>query len=788
MKNLVLTALMILVGITTMAQTTIKGIVVDSLSMQGEPFATVSLSSKAAPQVPVGASVTDLDGSFTITAKQNGDFIVKISSVGKTTVERVVSCKGGSVNLGTLSIAEDSKQIEGISVVAQKPLVKVTADELQYSVEDDPESSVTTVLDMLRKVPLVSVDGQDNITVNGSGAFQVYVDGKPNQMMSANASTIFKAMPASAIKSITVVTNPGAKYDAEGAGGVLSITMAGGPETAHATDGYLVSFNATAGNRNNLLGGYAMVQHGKATLDVNAFGGEFLMRDLEMEMNRTGSDGSYFNYSGWQKNHTTQGSISLGANIDFDKNNALQIEGATNKMASHGRSHMTNTNGFGDFETSYLQIGENRQKSSTVNGSIDYTHLFGERKSLTVGYRISNRPSESEEKSSFENSSMASNENHNENSMLEQIAQADLSLRLGSYNTLEVGAKYTNRKNESISPTFSYNHDNNIFAGYASYGLSYDKYSLKAGLRYEHTAQDIEYNLLNDVSTTYDNLIPSASLGIRIGMTQNIGLSYNLRLNRPGITYLNPYDDGMIENFATIGNPDLDVEKTNNLQLTYGSFGQKIMLNASLRYSFVNNGIQEYSYLDGNRQITTYGNVAKSKMGSLNIYFRWTITPKTSIMLSSTTSYADLRSEVINAHNSGWSERAMVQFSQEFPKNFRFSAFYMGNTSAPTLQGNSTGMTMHSMTLSKSFNNNKVTLGLQAMNPFKSNIEINSKTIAEDFTTESNISIGMRSIALQCNIQLGNTNKRRQSRQHDDDGVMERQSEVSSTTSQAQTM
>ena len=96
---------------------------------------------------------------------------------------------------------------------------------MTYDVQADNDAKSNTVLDMLRKVPMVTVDGQDNITVNGQSSFKVYVDGKPNIMFSSNPSQIFKSMPASAVKNIEVITNPGAKYDAEGVGGVLNIVM-----------------------------------------------------------------------------------------------------------------------------------------------------------------------------------------------------------------------------------------------------------------------------------------------------------------------------------------------------------------------------------------------------------------------------------------------------------------------------------------------------------------------------------------------------------------------------------
>ena len=174
----------------------------------------------------------------------------------------------------TDSLTQDSvtwsKELDGVEVVHQKRLVKMEVDKMTYKVSEDEDSKSYTVLDMLRKVPMVTVDGQDNITVNGSSSFKVYVDGMPNVMFSSNPSMIFKSMPASAVKSIEVMTNPGAKYDAEGAAGILNIVMnKQDAKGAQSMNGYNGTVRATAGNRQ--LGGSVFLsgQQGKLSYSAN---------------------------------------------------------------------------------------------------------------------------------------------------------------------------------------------------------------------------------------------------------------------------------------------------------------------------------------------------------------------------------------------------------------------------------------------------------------------------------------------------------------------------------------
>src|SRR5574344_517023 len=142
-------------------------------------------------------------------------------------------------------------------------------DKMNYNLADDPDSKTSNVLDMLRKVPMITVDGSDNITVNGNSNFKVYVDGKPNAMISANPSTILKYMPATSVTKVEVVTNPGAKYDAEGVGGVLNLITSKVAGAQNISDGYNGTARATASTKGYGGGLFGSVQKGKLSLTVN---------------------------------------------------------------------------------------------------------------------------------------------------------------------------------------------------------------------------------------------------------------------------------------------------------------------------------------------------------------------------------------------------------------------------------------------------------------------------------------------------------------------------------------
>ena len=231
---------------------TISGVLLDSLTHEGEPYATVRVYKGKKSDKPVAMSVTAIDGKFSQQVTGQGNFLVSFTAMGRKEVLRKVqlTATGGVIDLGQLLVQDDTKQLKGVEVVAQKPLVKMETDKMSYDVQADNDAKTNTVLDMLRKVPMVTVDGQDNISVNGQSSFKVYVDGKPNVMFSSNPSQIFKSMPASAVKSIEVVTNPGAKYDAEGTGGVLNIIMNRvNGKSAVNMNGYNGNLAISAGNK-----------------------------------------------------------------------------------------------------------------------------------------------------------------------------------------------------------------------------------------------------------------------------------------------------------------------------------------------------------------------------------------------------------------------------------------------------------------------------------------------------------------------------------------------------------
>ena len=785
LKNL-LAVLTIMMALPMTAQTTIvKGMLLDSLRNEGVANATIRVYQAGKMTKPVAMSLTDLDGNFQQEVKGSGRFVMVFNSVGLRNVERTFTATGNTIDLGTVMTSESSESIGSIEVVAQKPLVKMETDKMTYNVAEDEDSKTNTVLDMLRKVPMVTVDGQDNITVNGQSNFKVYVDGKPNAMFSTNPSMIFKNMPATAVKNIEVITNPGAAYDAEGTAGVLNIIMNKTPQAQASLNGYNATIRAQVGTRGYGGGAFASGQQGKLSFSANAMYSYIHpgTSDVTMEREQLGVPGSMTTMTSSAETNMPflMGSLNLGYDIDPMSSMNLMLSVTDLNM----KNPSTSTTTMGAF--SYIQDGTTKTSRTSFTGSIDYQRFFNQERtsSMAITYQLSTAPTHSEQWSNFliPNATLPTASNaldltdrysDNREHTIEHVLQTDFTTPLSSLHKLNYGAKLTARLSDSDAKYYladvynegmsmDYSHNNTIGAAYAEYDGHYGDFGLKGGLRYEHTWQNVEYHLGNttDFDTNYGNLVPSASLSYMLAPTSNIGLTYNMRISRPGISYLNPYVDRTNPTALSYGNPDLDVEKSHNIGLVYNMYTPKLMVNAKLTYSFCDNGIEQFSFYKDNLLNTTYGNTAKRNVTTLSLYGSWMPFKSTRLFMNGSLNYSDLRSDQLGLSNNGWQGNLMAGLQQTLPANFKMSLFAITSTKSYTLQGWSSGFNMLTGSITKSFLNDKLNIGVQGMVGLSKggSLNIESYSCGADFSNHMSIKVPISNVSLTVSYAFGNSKK-----------------------------
>ena len=347
---------------------------------------------------------------------------------------------------------------------------------------------------------------------------------------------------------------------------------------------------------------------------------------------------------------------------------------------------------------------------------------------------------------------------------------------LGTGQTLNLGSKlqlhdatsdskYYLKDVYDPSSSSEYEYKNKILAGYGEYVGNFNKLGVKAGVRYEYTWQDVEYHLGNgeNFNTGYGNLVPSANLQYNLSQGSNIGLTYNMRISRPGITYLNPYVDKTNPIAITYGNPDLDVEKAHNISLVYNMFTPKLMVNLNLHHNFTDNAISQYSFYDSDNLLnTTYGNVVKRHQTGLSAYVNYLLTPSTRLFMNSSINYLSLKSDALNQSNSGWTANIMAGLQQTLPWDLKLSAFLITSTKNYTLQGWSGGFNMLTATLSKSLFNDKLTIGVQGIVGLNKggNLNIESSSRGQNFTSYTNVKVPIYGVTFTVSYTFGNSKVR----------------------------
>lgn len=793
-QTLISMALIVMLALCAKAQNTqhsytITGVVADSVTHEGEPYATLTIARADSAAKPVKQALTDIKGRFSISSSGTGSYLLMVRSMGRKPMQRAytVDATTRTIDLGTLLLQDGGNQLETVEVVAYKPLVKADVDKIAYSVEDDPEANTNTVIEMLKKVPMVTVDGQDNIRVNGNSSFKIYVNGKPNNMMTKNPKEVLKSMPASSIKKIEVITNPGPKYDAEGVGGILNIVTEGkGPE------GYNATFSGRANNSSYGGGLYATVKQGKLTMSVNynASSNHSPKGYTYSDRSQIGTDGTVTSSTvtdGYTKGHSQWQGGDVEASYEIDTLRLITGSFSLSKFTSKRdalNTAFSTVQATGQRLYGYRSPSHSKENWDDYSASLDYQRSFSVKdRLLTLSYRLESSPSTSDSRYLYTDREAADDwqtfidrmrdqrMDGDENTM-EHTFQIDYTTPFAKHHTWEAGVKYILRRNKSDNDRYNlgtgdkdetydsdnsshYRHHNDILAAYTGYGLTLDKWSARLGLRYEHTLQKVEYLLGRGTNfhKNFDDLVPSARLGYKFSDATNLSLGYKMRINRPGIWYLNPYLDDRIPDAISQGNPNLDTEKSHAVDLQFSSYNSKLTYTLTGTYRFVNNSIESVDRLVNDRDIeglpnptgkdviySSYANIGHIQYAGLMAYANWTPITNTRITLNGSVGYSHM-SDGQSLRNHGWCTNIDASLQQTFAKTWIFNASYYVQTPQPTLQGKDARYQWYNFSLSKSFMDKRLTLTAYIINPFgKRYFCYRSETVADNFRTTASSS------------------------------------------------
>ena len=595
------------------------------------------------------------------------------------------------------SIATDSitwnKELDGVVVKAQRQLVKQEIDRIAYDVQHDEESKTQTVMDMLRKVPMVTVDGQDNIQVKGNSNFKVYKNGHYDPSLSKNAKEVFKSMPASVVKRIEVITDPGAREDAEGVDAILNIVTLTNTKMQGVTG--VVSATYTSLGHPQV---YTSLTGQMGKLMLSADYGCAVMSKRE-SYNRTDAERTYLD-TGNSSFSTSEGSnpgaihfSTINASYDIDSLNLVSASfgGYFYKLNVQGDGYYQLLNPAGNqlysYNNSYWMPG---YKHHSWNGRLDYEHktrLKGERLTLSYMLALTRQHTDQEntytgmQNVSFPYTGSLMNEREH---FTEHTFQVDWLRPLGSGHQLEVGAKYIDRDNNSQNTqTFygidaatsnEFQHTTRVLAGYADYIFKASAFSARAGLRFEYSYLHGSYPDGSGVafSKHLGDWVPQATLKYQLTDAQSLKLNYTTSINRPGISYLNPAVTTSPTSVSQ-GNPQLSSSHTQRVWLVYTYIMPNLTLQLAPCYTAYNSGISSVVTAKNDIRYTSYDNILRYRRFSVEQYVQWKPFDATTLVLNNNVRYEHYENPNMGYRTFGWSDSYSLSLQQRLPLKLRLS-------------------------------------------------------------------------------------------------------------------
>lgn len=786
----------------------IIGVAKDAKSGEPVGYATAALYKKGA-DVSLAGAVADGDGKFFITGFEPGDYTLQLTFIGFETlvVDGIkVTSPLGDINLGELMMSDEGLALEEVTVQGQRELIEERVDRTIYKAENDKTVAGGDATDVLRRVPMLSVDLDGNVSMRGSSNITVLIDNRPSAIAASSITDALRQIPADEIKEVEVITSPSARFDAEGTSGVINIVT-----KKNNLEGMTVSINSGAGLRGSNLGLNGGARIGKFGFSLGGFGraGYNTLGSFDNTQTLLGADGgqTVIAQSADTERNFMFGRYNFG--IDYEINKYNFLTGSANFGIRNSRNYqndfLTQTFVAGDLVNSALRQTDTKDKSNSIDVSLNYTRTFekkGKEVSFLTLYSRNNR------ENSFVNSlfnedfqtidSRLRNDNPSRNE--EFTAQLDFVTPMGAdgQQILEYGAKNILRKaysdfayfraegvdgdyielvDPSLSNEFSY--DQNVSAAYVSYTFNFLKnYTLKPGFRYEYTTISADFaNELTVEIPSYGSLIPSLNASRKLKNGNMIKAAYNRRLQRPSLRFLNPNIEASNPLQVTQGNPELDPEFTDNYELGYSTFIKGTMLNFTTFYRNTTGSIQAVRSVLDDVIYTTFENIGQEQAIGTNIFANVNINNKFSLNGGIDLFYTMLDNGLSDpqtaAQNEGWVVSGRMFGNYSLPKNWQVQLFTFARGKRVQLQGTSGGFAAYGLNLNKQFQEKRGSIGFGVENFLAKEFIVRNETITPTIIQNSTTALRNMNFKINFSYRIGkmsmnDRNRRRKSVNNDD--------------------
>jgi ferric enterobactin receptor len=769
----------------------ITGKVTDAITKAPVDYATVSIFKQGSTSPFNGAS-TDPKGNFVIDNVSPGEYSITIEFLGykKQTIDHVmVSNTVKNVALGAVILAPIQNQLKDVVITASGPTVENKIDKLVYNPGNDLTAQGGLALDVLKKVPMVTVDIDGNVELMGNANIRFLINGKPSSIFGASITDALQAIPSSQIKSIEVITSPGAKYDASGTGGIINIILKDSK-----VQGFNGSVNLSAGTR--LDNGSLNLNVRKGNFGVNGFfsGNQQVNTTAINTTDRTSVDAnnntthlfqqgnSNFKRSGYRSGFGFNWSITpkdeLNASIGFNhfgnSNNGLTNQ---DQMSFSGLGTLT-------ADTASFRNSSSVFSANSTDWSIDYKKTFKkEGQELDILYNSSNGSntnnfSQEQDYIKVNTPAFGSTSNNPGKDKQTEIS-VDYTQPISKDFVVETGAKTQLENLNNIVSTqtltngvyvpnpfqsYSFNFKRNVFAYYvsSSFSLFNNFIDGKGGLRYEYTQSTTDFP--NTSLPSYGIFAPSFVLSHKIDKTQTIKLSYTYRLERPEYRDLNPFYNISDPHNISTGNPNLRPELGHNYELGYNkSFdkGSNVYIAAFYRYN--TDDLQSFTTFYPSLTIggTTYTNVSLNQrynIGSetstgINLYGSL---PVGKLTFRTNMFFADrITNNPGSAQVSSFTYRLNLNGSYQFANDFAGEFFVNYRSAQKGIQGTNPDQLFYNLALRKQLFNKKASIGLTAANPFSQYINQRSTTFGGNFNQSNLRQVPLRSFGISLTYKFG---------------------------------
>lgn len=776
----------------------ITGTVIDAATKQPVEFTTIAVKDETG--AVIDGAVADDKGKFSVTKLAPGKYTVTISFIGYETQEIPVTIERKDVDLGTINFKEEAAMLGEVVVEGQRALIEEKVDRLVYNAENDATAQGGDATDVLRRVPMLSVDLDGNVTLRGNSNILVLINNKPSTIMASSIADALKQIPADQIKSVEVITSPSARYDAEGSSGIINIIT-----KKNTLQGLTLNVDAGAGYRGSNLGLNGNYRKGKMGFSLGGFGranynvtGKFenqqLTQDtiLNLQRARTLNEDIFGRYQfGWDyeinKYNLLAASVRYGLRYGRGFQNDLYTETRVNDILT--RSDLA------DVKT--------LNNSGTVDVNFDYTRTFDKPSkefSVSVLYSRNDRTDDFTN-TSYDNDGVPDIIRRNDNKGLnEEITfQADYQTPINDKQIVEIGAKEIIRNVTSDYQSFTaigpggefipdpgnsagniFRYSQDVTAGYLSYTVALPKnYNLKAGARYEYTRINAAFanpEGLPEVNIpSFGNLVPSINLSKKI-KNSTLRVSYNRRIRRPSIQFLNPNRQNPNPLFQNIGNPELTPELTDNYEVSLSTNIKSTYLNVSAFARNTFDAIQSVREARGDTILITYQNIGEESAYGLSVFGN-VMLGKFTLGGGGDVFYSVLNNNVPDplyaASNTGWVISGRLFSNYKINDRWTIQAFGFFRGRQVNLQGYQGGFGTYSIAARREFKNKKGGIGIGIENFFTPQFIIRGRT-ETPLIDQSNTNIrDVFSVRINFNYRIGkmsfeNQPRRRRSVSNDD--------------------